>query len=141
MEATSTSEVRELLDSDEFTFRFDAGVNIPSSAVTIEDNQHLVIAFINNYLIYSCKGELDQLQEGLAHLGVLHMIRDYTSLLKPLLLSSGKQSLTPNELLNLFKVVWSPEGSNSRECEEAVIYGWTNYVHSCGGEIQCSWCV
>lgn len=64
------------------------------------------------------------------------MIREYTSLLKPLLLSSGKRSLTSDELLKLFKVVWSPEGSNSRECEEAVIYGWTNYVHSCAGEIH-----
>lgn len=51
LQATSTSEVQELLDSDEFSFRFDAGVNIPSSAVTIEDKQHLVIAFINNYIL------------------------------------------------------------------------------------------
>ena len=75
---------------------------------------------------------MDQLEEGFAHVGVLGMIRDYPSLMKPLLLSIGDVPLTSHKVLNLFKIVWYPEGSNPRECEEAV----TNYVHTCGGEIS-----
>lgn len=127
--------LRELLDSEEFSFRFDAGVSTASSAVTIDDKNHLASAFLTNFLISSCKGELDQLREGLSHLDVLEVIRDYPSLvlMKPLLLVSGKPTLTTKQLLDLFKVIWSPEGLNSRVCEEAVIFGWTTYVDSCGG--------
>ena len=130
------SQLQEIMDVDELSFRFDAGVNIPSKAAKIEDKEDLVIALIKNFLIYSCKGELDKLEEGLAHVGVLSTIRDYHSLMKPLLLSIGNVPLTSHKVLNLFKVVWSPEGSKPRECEEAVILGWTNYVHTCGGEIS-----
>ena len=39
------------------------------------------------------------------------------------------QVLTADALLALFKVkVWSPDGSNDREAEEAVIFNWENYI-------------
>ena len=38
-------------------------------------------------------------------------------------------------LLGLFKVKeWSPQGSNSREPEEAVIFNWENYVRETAGK-------
>ena len=42
------------------------------------------MAFVHHYLIYSCKGELNQLKDGLTHLGVLQLMKDYPHLMKPL---------------------------------------------------------
>ena len=125
--------MRQLLDSDELSFRFDAGVSIPSTAVSVENKEEIAAALAKNFVIYSCKAELDQLREGLGHLKVLQMLKDNRQLMKPLLLSSGKRNLKVTQFLSLFKVNWSLEGSNHRECEEAVIFGWTPYVHSCEG--------
>ena len=33
----------------------------------------------------------------------------------------------------MFKVQWSPQGSNQKESEEAVILGWNKYVHDLEG--------
>ena len=131
---TSTEEFRQLLNSDQLSFRFDGGVSIPSTSVSIEDKEKIAIALAKNFVIYSCKAELDQLKDGLSHLGVLNIFQDHPKLMKPLLLSSGKRSLNSSQVLDLFKTVWSPEGSNQREREESVIFGWTHYVHSCGGK-------
>ncbi len=121
----TTKEFRDLLDSDELSFRFDAGVTVPSTALKIENKDEVTIALGTNFVIYACKAELDQLKEGLSH---------HSELMKPLLLSAGKQSLSSYQLLGIFQIQWSPEGSNRRECEEAVVFGWTSYVHSCEGE-------
>ena len=52
----------------------------------------------------------------------------------PLFIRSNHPQLTADALLGLFKVkLWSPEGSNSRECEEAVIFNWQNYVQKTEG--------
>ncbi|XP_011406870.1 PREDICTED: uncharacterized protein LOC105314410 [Amphimedon queenslandica] len=133
MDTSCKEEMQELLDSDNFSFRFDVGVNVPSCSLNFEDKDQIVLAFIKSHLIYSCKGELDQLKEGLECLGVLKLLQDYPKLMRPLLMSSGKKQLNATELLNLFTIVWSPVGSNARESEESVIYAWTNYVHDCAG--------
>ena len=100
----------------------------------MENKDEIVLAFINNYLLYSCKGELDQLKDGMCCLGVLQLLQDHPSLMKPLFLSDGKQGLSSTALLKIFTIAWSPEGSNTRDCEESVIFGWTNYVHECGSK-------
>lgn len=138
LNATSTEEVQKLLKSEEFDFRFEAGVHIPFLSAKVEDKDKLVMAFINSYLLYSCKGEMDQLKDGLSHLGVLQLMRDHSLLMKPLFRSDGKQHLSSSALLDLFKILWSPEGANDREIEESIIYGWTNYVHECGSKKLCS---
>ncbi len=134
LNARTTKEFQDLLDSDELSFRFDAGVTVPSTALRIESKDEVTIALATNFVIYACKAELDQLKEGLSHLGVLDIFHDHSELMKPLLLSAGKQSLSSYQLLGLFQIQWSPEGSNRRECEEAVVFGWTSYIHSCEGE-------
>ena len=77
--------------------------------------------------------ELEQLKQGLKELGVLNLLCSHPKLLKPLFLASGKPQLTSSTIINMFKVVWSPIGSNQREKEEAVILGWTEYLHGLKG--------
>ena len=44
-------------------------------------------------------------------------------------LADGKPNLSCEGLIQLFKVLWSPVGSNQREIEESVILGWTEYIN------------
>ena len=86
-----------------------------------------------HYLIYISKAELDQLKEGLDYLGVRNVMCCNRLIMKPLLLESGKPKLTTTTLLATFEVKWSLQGSNQREKEEAVIFGWTEYVYDTEG--------
>lgn len=126
------------MDSEEFLFRFDAGVSMPSSSIAIDNKEDVALSLAKHYLIYTCKAELDQLKEGLSRMGVIDLVNRYPLLMKPLFLSSGKPKLTPTALLNLFQVCWSPTGSMRRELEETIIYAWTQYVYSCEGEYNTS---
>ena len=122
-----------MLDSEDMSFRFDAGISMPPSSVTIDDKERIVLSLAKHYLIYSCKGELDQLNDGVSHLSVLDLAHQHCVSMRSLFLASGKPKLTATTLLDLFKVFWSPQGSNRRGYEEAVVYAWTQYVYSCEG--------
>ena len=47
----TTKEFRDLLDSDELSFRFDAGVTVPSTALKIENKDEVTIALGTNVVI------------------------------------------------------------------------------------------
>ena len=125
-----------MLSSDEYSFRFDAGVSMPSTSITIKDKEDIAMCIAKHFLVYVCKGELDQLKNGLKHLGVLDLLLRHPKLLSPLLSVSRKPKLTSSDFLQIFDVQWSPQGSNRREDEEAVIFGWTKYVNDLEGR-QC----
>lgn len=133
MKIESTAELQSLLGSDDYSFRFDAGVSMPSTCVSIEDKEDIVMCIAKHFLIYVCKGELDQLKSGLKHLDILDLILRHPKHLCPLLTVSGKPKLTSSSFLQIFHVQWSPQGSNRREDEEAVIFGWTEYVNDLEG--------
>ena len=59
-----------MFNSSQFDFHFDAAVSISGSAVNIANKEELVLAFVNHYPIYTCKGELDQFKSGLMTLGI-----------------------------------------------------------------------
>jgi len=73
------------------------------------------------------------LKAGLALLGVHNLMMENRCLFKPLLVASGKPAFSSKSLLEMFSICWSPRGSNQREEEESVIYGWTEYVYSVEG--------
>ncbi len=123
MKIENTTELRSLLGSDEYSFRFNAGVSMSSTCVTIDDKEDIVLCIVKHYLMYVCKGELDQLKNGLKHLDVLGLMWRNPNLLGPLLTISGQPKLASSNFLQLFEVQWSPQGSNRREDEEAVIFG------------------
>ena len=136
-DATSTEELRALLDSDDFTFRFDAGVCMPSSSVTLKNKGEVAKSIAMHFTVLAIKAELDQLKKGLQCLRFLEVMHSYPTLLKPLFLNSGKPSITADYILQLFHVQWSPQGSNQRELEEAVILGWHEYIHDTEGILLC----
>ena len=129
--------MRELLDSEDFQFRFDAGVTVPSTSLEIEQRDDIIRSLVMHYLVFSCKAELDQLKQGLSELKILQLLHTYPTLFKPLFVAYGKPKLTANSLAAIFNVCWSPKGSNQREDEEAVIYGWMEYLQGIESRWMC----
>ena len=75
--------LQALLDSDEYQFRFDIGVNVPSASVALKDKERIALSIAMHYLVYSCKAELDQMKDGLLHLHVLGLVERYPVLMHP----------------------------------------------------------
>ena len=67
-------------------------------------------------------------------MNLLCVMQNNSSQFLPMFLGSYRTELTADTLLGLFTVKeWSPEGSNSRESEEAVMFNWENYVRETEG--------
>lgn len=126
--------MRELLDGDLFDLRCTCGITVPSRSFKLKDLAELIHSICLHFTIYSAKSELDQIKEGLATLDVLTAMQRSSSQFLPLFLGNNRSELTADELIGLLKVKeWSPEGSNSRQSEEAVIFNWENYVRETAG--------
>ena len=88
------------------------------------------------FIIYSQKAELDDIKHGLED--VLHfgdIIKSHPALLKPLFVSSGRVKLTVSSFLSLFKINYSPEGSNTRESEEDAMLQFNYYIEELEGKL------
>ena len=127
-------KMRELLDGDLFDLRCACGISMPSSSLKLKDVPRLVRSFCLHFIIYSAKSELDQVKEGLGTVNLLSVMQNNSSQFLPMFLGSYRTELTADTLLGLFTVKeWSPEGSNSREAEEAVMFNWENYIRETEG--------
>lgn len=132
-EVQTTEQLHILLDSEEFSFRFEFGFSAPSRTFTVADKDDIVKSLSLQYLIYANRAEIDQLKDGLQTLGVLQLMQQYFYLFRPLLQSTTKPSLTASQMLRLFHPMWSPIGSNRREKEELIILNWTTYLNELQG--------
>lgn len=73
-------------------------------------------------------------------LNILSTLQEHSLKLLSLFIPPDSSVITAEELIALFKVKeWSPEGSNDREWEEAVVFNWKNYVHEAAGVCVCVW--
>ena len=129
----TTEELRILLDTEEFSFRFEFGFSAPSSKMTLADKVNIVRTLSLHYLIYANWAEIDQLVDGLKTLGILKLMQQHPHHFRPLLQSTTKPLLTSSQMLKLFQPVWSPKGSNQREKEELIILNWTTYLDETQG--------
>lgn len=122
------------MDLDEYQFRYDAGVCIPSHSAQLDQKDIIVQSLIKHYLVHVCKSELDELKSGCSELGMLALFHTHPTLFRPLLTISGKPKLTAKLVVATFEVKWSLQGSNAREQEEAVILGWKEYLRGIESE-------
>ncbi len=67
--------------------------HLHTTSVTLDDKEDIVMCIIKHFLMYICKGELDQLKSGLNHLGVFNLIQRHPKHLCPLLTMSGRPKL------------------------------------------------
>ena len=85
-----------------------------------------------HFSIYVVKSELDQMICGIAEtLHALELIRENATLFRPLFVYSQKIYSANDRYI--FSPKLSPDGSNRREREEAVIMLWINFLQDIQG--------
>lgn len=132
--------MRALLDSDEYDFRLDIGCGVLSSTAGLSDGDTIVQSLANYYTVVKVKAQLDQLVEGLDTLGVLDLVRANSRRGRELFVYSIPQAMTADDVISMFTPKLSPQGSNRREEEEAVVMLWVNFIQMIEGEIDCYFC-
>lgn len=127
----TAEEFKQMLDSDEFEFRFDCGVCQPTTSFTLADKESIISSIALHYTIYSCKGELDELKLGLSSLNFLDLLKQNDCIRS--LLEGRDSSLTTHCLQDIFVPQFSPRGSNSRAAEEATMMFFLDLLHEIEG--------
>ena len=130
---SSVEEMRTLLDSEEFDFRYEIGVAQSSQNLSLRDSMRIVKSCAAHFTVHSVKAELDQICDGLNCMGVLQFIRENPALLHPLFLPQPSAPLTADYMIIPFATKFSPPGSNSREEEEAVVMKWVQFLQAIEG--------
>ena len=101
LKEASSDAMKELLDGDEYLFRFDIGIHQSSKTISTENIDHLLKLFADHYLISSVKAELDQLLSGMGALDVINLFRSNPNKMKRLLIYEP-EVLTMDKMMKLF---------------------------------------
>lgn len=122
-----------LLESDEYEFLFDVGCSVPATTVELWDRDRIVQTLANYYTVVSAKVQIDQLVSGLDTLGVIDQ--------EPTRVEAGSciftfKPMTADDIITLFQLSLSPQGSNKREEEEAVVILWIHFIQAIEGEFE-----
>ena len=117
---------------DEYGFRYQCGYAKPATLMTLEDKDCIVRAVWLHYVLYHPHAELEQLRRGLySTLQFKHLIQSHPKELWGLLATSTVFNVTPKFLCNEFAIQYSPNGSNSRTKEEALVLLFFEYITDC----------
>ena len=65
-DSKSVEELHNLLESDEYDFRYNLGVAEQTQTVRLDDKEEIVTHMANHFAIFQVKGELDQILCGLS---------------------------------------------------------------------------
>ena len=88
-----------------------------------------------HFVLFQPHAELEQFREGLrSTLQFEHLVRNYSKEIWGLLESSDAFNVTPQFLCDSFVIQYSPNGSNNRTHEEAVVYMWFECITDSLGE-------
>ncbi len=132
--ASTDKELQDLLNSEQFSFRFDCGVCQPASSIKLIDKQHLISSIALHYCIYA---ELDEIRRGLDSLGFVGLMTQYPCLMS--LFKASSQKLTANMLQNLFSHTFSLAGSNSHAKEQQIMMHVLELLHDVEGKYGMVW--
>ena len=134
MEVKSTDDLRDLLANDQYNFRFEYGHTKPIHQMDLNDATALVKAVWLHVVFCTPHVELLQLQKGFREtLQMKLLVCRYSAEVHSMLAGSSKFEITPDYLLDSLVIMYSPQGSNKRTSEEAIILNWTDYVQECQG--------
>ena len=134
----STQELRALLDSQEFDFRFQCGVSEPAASLTLEDKERLVDAFCLHYCVFSTVAELEQLKQGL-------MVQKFSTLMErhPDVVREAfrpaKQAITSSLIEQLYTSNHSnlaPRGSEKWCKQQGILNAWACYLRRIEGKFM-----
>ena len=100
-----------------------------TQTVAIQGKNSIISAMAKHFAVFEVKAELDQLLCGLSStLGVLELLRSDPALMRPLLVYTPTNPVTADDVFDAFVFCYSPNGSNSREKEEATVMLWVHFL-------------
>ena len=114
-------------DSSEIIF--DSGFTVPVTQVSLENVQDIVRAVCLQSTLLNVKAELDQTAEGLKLFNVISLLRQHPQKFKSLFVFDVDSVLTADQMVTLFDVAYSPQGSTKRVSEEATYMHWNEFLH------------
>lgn len=138
MNAPDEQSFIQLLNSEDYDFRFECGVGQPITTITINHRDEIVDA-LAMHSIFSIKAELDQMISGLNDYGMGELAQNNPEMFRQLFVHYRQLPLTADILFDLFPAKFSSPGSNARETEEAALMHWIHYTQDVYGEIYCKY--
>ena len=66
MQRATNEDLKEVMDSDEYDFRYDIGIAQSADAIRLADKEKIVALMAKHFTILSVKAELDQILCGLS---------------------------------------------------------------------------
>ena len=135
--ASSVAEFRVLLDDPVLSHRIQLGIDKPSTYYHLTDKPSILRILFIHHTFLSCKGQIDQLMEGLNEHGVLSLMKKYPEC-ACVMLSNSTETLTAAAMIDLFHVEYSSCGSNNRQKEEASILMFYEYLQNIEGKTTIS---
>ena len=120
---------QEMLDSDEYEFRYKCGVAKPSCRISLSEKKKVIDAFCLHYSVLASLAELEQLRRGFSIHKFDSLLQNYPEIMYEAFQPSDYQ-LTSRYIRDLFKPLFSSKGSNNRELEEAIVMTWILYLQN-----------
>lgn len=142
IEVVSDSRLKVLLDEIQNCFTvqdFDAmvqkhGDDISSYGFSriylskFSDKDDVLKCLLRQYFVFGVQAEINQFFDGLNHLaGLGAMLKKHFCLFQSLL-STKVLPVDLSVFKTLYKLCWSPEGSNARAAEDTTIYSWELFL-------------
>ena len=125
---SSDQELRDLLEGEEYDFRYDCGIGQPTASIQLRNQDQIVSSIAMNYSVMRCMAELMQMQDGLKALGVLYLLQANHQLTRQLLVHSPSECLTADKLYDMLTAKLSPVGANQCQCEEDAYMHWVDLM-------------
>lgn len=127
---TVVEDLRSLLMEDGSDLIYDSGFSVPISRVSLKDVPTIIEAVCLHTTIFPVKAALDQLVEGLQLFNVISLIKSHPDKIKSLFVHDPRYSqLTVDQMVALFEVVYSLQGSSKRVKEEATFMHYNEFLN------------
>ena len=126
LQSTTNAEDFNQLASFNCSMRFKAGYTKP--IVTFEDKASLIRYICLHYTLLYSLPHMEQFINGLQLYGLLEIVRQVPEKSRMLFQVCEGNRLTAEIVDELFKVQFSPEGSNRRPQEEAIAFNFTRLL-------------
>ena len=132
--ATSHSELRDLLLMEKVAFVMECGFLKPATTVVTGDIPAIVRAVYLECILFRSSQEIAQFIDGLQTIGIATLIKRHPLTLKKLFIHDATTKVTAQYLSELLVPILSPRGHNQREdggssCAE-LPPGYRRYTHS-----------
>ena len=119
--------MQSLLENDVLSCRFKCDVDKPSTMYSLANKQSIIQALSTHFILFTRKAEIDRLGQGLDHVGLLSLLKQYPGVGLNIFLPD-ETILTASYMIDLLDVNYSPLGSNNRAKEEEVMIMFYNYL-------------